>query len=131
MLSRRAARRKSAVRRGVAGPGNGHPYSWAAIFNGYEPKAMASCPFSVIPEYLSRQRFPESAIQGAAVTHVWAQQRESAEHVAAAARVPRVVSDYRDMIGEVDGVLLARDDAERHYEMAAPFLDTGLPVYID
>ncbi len=26
-------------------PGNGHPYSWAAIFNGYNKEKMAKCPF--------------------------------------------------------------------------------------
>src|SRR5438105_135278 len=35
------------------------------------------------------------------------------------------------MVGSVDGVLLARDDAENHLRFAAPFLDAGLPVYID
>ena len=24
--------------------GNGHPYSWSAIFNGYDPEDMASAP---------------------------------------------------------------------------------------
>jgi predicted dehydrogenase len=28
-------------------------------------------------------------------------------------------------------VLLARDDAETHYEFAAPFLKAGVPIYID
>ena len=36
-------------------PGNGHPYSWSAIINGYSPQAMARCPYPVIPEYLGRQ----------------------------------------------------------------------------
>ena len=31
---------------------NGHPYSWSAIFNGYDPEEMARCPFPGIPEYL-------------------------------------------------------------------------------
>jgi predicted dehydrogenase len=35
------------------------------------------------------------------------------------------------MLSEVDAVLLARDDAERHAELAGPFLDAGLPIYID
>ena len=29
--------------------GNGHPYSWSAIFNGYDRAAMAGCPFAGIP----------------------------------------------------------------------------------
>ena len=28
--------------------GNGHPYSWSAIFNGYHREAMADCPFAGI-----------------------------------------------------------------------------------
>ena len=30
--------------------GNGHPYSWSAIFNGYDPEEMAECPYATIPE---------------------------------------------------------------------------------
>jgi predicted dehydrogenase len=121
------------IRLGILGlnEGNGHPYSWAAIFNGYEPQAMASCPYPVIPAYLARQTFPDDAIAGARVTHVWAQERAVAEHVAAAARIPHVVDRYEAMIGEVDAILLARDDAENHLEMSRPALDAGLPIYID
>jgi predicted dehydrogenase len=121
------------LRLGVIGlsEGNGHPYSWAAIFNGYDAAAMAACPFPAIPEYLARQKFPDDAIPGARVTHVWAQDRAIAENVAAASLIPCVVDRYESMIGEVDAVLLARDDAENHFEMSVPFLDAGLPVYID
>ena len=31
-------------------PGNGHPYSWSAIVNGFDPAAMAACPYPVIPK---------------------------------------------------------------------------------
>lgn len=111
--------------------GNGHPYSWAAICNGYDPVAMASCPFPAIPGYLGRQVFPAARIAGARVTHVWAQERSIAQHIAAASLIPTVVDSYEAMIGNVDAILLARDDAENHLEMSAPFLDAGLPVYID
>ena len=30
--------------------GNGHPYSWAAIFNAYNPEIMKTCPYPVIFE---------------------------------------------------------------------------------
>ncbi len=35
------------------------------------------------------------------------------------------------MIGTIDALLLARDDAENHFDIAKPFLDAGLPIYID
>lgn len=111
--------------------GNGHPYSWSAIFNGYDPVAMEDCGFPVIPRYLEQQQFPKDAIAEAQVTHVWAQDKGIASHIAKAALIDNVVDHYTDMIGKVDGVLLARDDAETHYEFAAPFLNAGIPIYID
>ncbi|MCB9231349.1 MAG: Gfo/Idh/MocA family oxidoreductase [Bacteroidia bacterium] len=124
---------RDTLRLGVIGmsDGNGHPYSWSAIFNGYDKGPMSECPFPVIPDYLSRQSFPQDAIPGANVTHVWTQSRDISHHIAAAARIPHVVDHLTDMIGEVDAVLLARDDGERHVEMALPFLDAGVPLYID
>ena len=121
------------LRFGVIGmsEGNGHPYSWSAIFNGYEPEAMRACPFPAIPDYLARQRFPEDAIPDARVTMVWTEDRREAEHIARASRISEVASDFRDFIGRVDGVLLARDDAVNHPRFAVPFLEAGLPVYID
>lgn len=121
------------LRLGVIGmsEGNGHPYSWSAIFNGYEPAAMQSCPFPAIPEYLAKRRFPEDAIAGARVTHVWTQDEAVSRHIAVASRIPQVVREAEAMIGEVDAVLLARDDAENHLRFGAAFLDAGLPVYID
>jgi predicted dehydrogenase len=112
-------------------PGNGHPYSWSAIFNGYDPAAMEDCGFPVIPRYLEQQKFPQDAITDAKVTHVWAQDITIASHIAKASLIDNVVDHYSDMVGNVDGVLLARDDADMHYEFAIPFLEAGIPVYVD
>ena len=92
---------------------------------------MEHCGFSVIPRYLETQQFPKDAIAEAKVTHVWAQDKGIASHIAKAALIEHVVDRYTDMIGQVDGVLLARDDAETHYEFSAPFLKAGIPIYID
>ncbi|UJR80417.1 Gfo/Idh/MocA family oxidoreductase [Sandaracinus amylolyticus] len=122
------------LRLGILGlsEGNGHPYSWSAIFNGYDAKHMASCPFPAIPAYLRLRRFPEESLGALArVTHVWAQERAIAEDVARASRIARVVDRPELMVGEVDAVLLARDDAAQHASLARPFLEAGLPVYVD
>jgi len=121
------------LRLGIIGlsEGNGHPYSWSAIFNGFDPQEMSRCPFPAIPDYLTRQNFPDDAIAGARVTHVWTQDRAISEHISRASLVRNVVDRCEDMIGRVDAILLARDDAENHYAMSAPFIDAGLPIYID
>lgn len=121
------------LRLGVLGmsEGNGHPYSWAAIFNGFDVGEMARCPFPAIPDYLGRQHYPEDFLQSARVTHVWTQDRAISAHIAAASRVETVVDTPEAMIGRVDAVLLARDDAQNHLRFAEPFLRAGLPIYID
>lgn len=121
------------LRLGVIGlsPGNGHPYSWSAIFNGYNLQAMEECGFPVIPRYLEKQNFPEDGIQSAKVTHIWTQDLMLSQKVAQASLIPHVVNHYTDLIGQVDAVLLARDDAEKHLQYASPFLQAGLPIYID
>ncbi|MBK8190281.1 MAG: Gfo/Idh/MocA family oxidoreductase [Vampirovibrionales bacterium] len=111
--------------------GNGHPYSWSAIFNGYDPVAMAQCPFPVIPAYLAQQRFPDDAIEGARVHAIWTQDRALSRHISQAAYIPHVCEQMEDMLPYIDAVLLARDDAECHEAMARPFLEKGLPIYID
>lgn len=121
------------LRLGVIGlsPGNGHPYSWSAIFNGYDSKAMEECGFPVIPRYLEKQKFPEDGITAGKVTHIWTQDPLLSKKVAQASLIPFVVNRYTDLIGQVDAVLLARDDAENHLEYASPFLQAGVPIYID
>ena len=111
--------------------GNGHPYSWAAIINGYDREAMASCLFPVIPQYLGERSAEDFGIGEATVTHIWTQDRQISEHIARAARIESVVERLEDMIPEIDALLLARDDGENHLAMAAPFLDKGVPVFID
>lgn len=121
------------LRLGVIGmsEGNGHPYSWSAIINGYDREAMASCPFPAIPDYLGRQAYPEDFIKGARVTHVWTQDPAISAHVSKAARVDHIARAREDMIGQVDAILMARDDYQNHERFSAPFLKAGLPVYID
>ena len=121
------------LRLGLIGmsPGNGHPYSWSAICNGYDPFLMEDCGFPVIPRYLEKQKYPDDFIDEATVTHVWTQDKNLSEHIAKASKIECVVKNFEDLIGSVDAVLLARDDAENHVYFAKPFLEAGVPIYID
>ena len=111
--------------------GNGHPYSWSAIVNGkYNEKEMANCGYAGIPVYLNANR-DTLGIEGAKVTHIWAQERKISEHIAKACLIDTVVDKLEDMIGKVDAVMLTRDDPENHVAMAKPFLDADVPLFID
>tara|TARA_B110000211_G_C13934450_1_gene488668 strand:- start:86 stop:973 length:888 start_codon:yes stop_codon:yes gene_type:complete len=112
--------------------GNGHPYSWAAIFNGFDKAEMAKCPFPVIPEYLSNEIFPDNFLMNLAeVTHIWTQDINMSKKIAAASKIDHVVNNIEDLSNCVDAILLARDDAENHIQMAMPFIKAGLPIFID
>ncbi|MCX6955079.1 MAG: Gfo/Idh/MocA family oxidoreductase [Verrucomicrobia bacterium] len=112
-------------------PGNGHPYSWSAIVNGFDPVAMARCPYPVIPVYLGARPAGSVGIPGARVTHLWTDNPAEAPDVAAAALIPRVVARPEDVIGEVDAVVIATDDGLDHVRRARPFIEAGLPVFVD
>ena len=111
--------------------GNGHPYSWSAIFNGYNPEAMAGCPYAGIPDYLNKQPKPTLGIPGATVTHVWTDDPKDAVHVAACSLVPNVVKRPEEVIGQVDAVIVATDKGHEHVARCRPFIEAGLPVFVD
>ncbi len=123
-----------AIRLGVIGmtEGNGHPYSWSAIINGYDRERMTKeCPFAGIPVYLNAKPSEAFGIDGVRVTHVCCNDRKDAEHVAALSLVPHVVDAPQAMIGEVDAVLIATDIGGEHVERARSFVEAGIPVFID
>jgi predicted dehydrogenase len=112
-------------------PGNGHPYSWSAIINGYNPEAMAACPYPTIPKYLGQQPLESVRIEGVRVTHIWTDNADEAAAVAGASKIENVVRNPEDVIGEVDAVVIATDDGNDHVRRAAPFIKAGLPVLVD
>lgn len=112
--------------------GNGHPYSWSAIINGrYDAQVMADCGYPVIPKYLGAEPPENLGIPGAKVTHVWCDDPADAMKVAKAAFIPHVVECPEDVIGEVDAVIVPTDRGWEHVDRARPFIEAGLPVFID
>lgn len=111
--------------------GNAHPYSWSAICNGYSVPHMNNCGFPSIPEYLSSEIWPKAKIHGVSVSHIWTQDKTLSEHIAKTCYIPNIVDNPIEMIGKIDALLLARDDSENHYKFAKPFLESGIPIYID
>lgn len=111
--------------------GNGHPYSWSAIFNGYNPEEMAKCPFAGIPLYLNKEPKETLQIKGAKVTHIWTDNPEDAVHVSKASLIPNVVEKPEDIIGKVDAVIIATDKGHEHVQRCRPFIEAGLPIFVD
>ncbi|MBI3880098.1 MAG: Gfo/Idh/MocA family oxidoreductase [Verrucomicrobia bacterium] len=111
--------------------GNGHPYSWSAIVNGYDPVEMVKCPYAGIPKYLGGQPLESVRIPGARVTHIWTDDPADAPKVARASKIEHVVARPEDVIGQVDAAIIATDDGDEHVRRARPFIEAGLPVFVD
>src|SRR4051812_2047357 len=112
-------------------PGNGHPFSWSAIINGYDPVALASCPYPAIINYMSAHPVASVGVPGAKVTHLWTDNPAEAPAVSATSLIPHIVAKPEDVIGHVDAVFIATDDGFDHVGRAQPFIDTGLAVFVD
>ena len=111
--------------------GNGHPYSWSAIFNGYDEEEMAQCPYATIPEYLGKQPKETLGIQGARVTHIWTDDPADADKVSRSSLIPNAVASPEQVVGEVDAVVIATDKGHEHVERCRPFVEAGLPMFVD
>src|ERR1700733_13231002 len=111
--------------------GNGHPFSYGSIINGYNPEALAASGWPGIYEYVRRRHASEFGLGNWKITHAWTQDPEITKRLCAACRIPHEVVDYREFLGKVDAVIIARDDYKAHAQMAMPFLEAGLPVFVD
>ncbi|MBD1432913.1 Gfo/Idh/MocA family oxidoreductase [Sphingobacterium sp. DN00404] len=121
------------IRLGVLGmsEGNAHPYSWSAIINGcFDGQEIARVGYPAVAAYLEANK-DTLGIPEAMVTHVWCQEREIAESIACSSGIAEVVDNMVDMIGKIDAVILGRDDPENHVAMSTPFVEAGVPIFID
>ncbi|WP_316814380.1 Gfo/Idh/MocA family protein [Pedobacter heparinus] len=121
------------IKIGIIGmsPGNAHPSSWSAIINGtYNGKVVQELGFPAVADYLYANQ-ATLGLSGARVTHILTQDKALSQQIARSAGIECIVENPGQMIAAVDAVILARDDAENHREMAAPFIDAGIPLFID
>jgi predicted dehydrogenase len=72
-------------------------------------------------------------IDNARISHIWGGDPERVDALAAKHDIATTVADPRDMIGSVDAALIVDDTGlgARHAELARPFIEAGLPVYVD
>ena len=111
--------------------GNGHPFSFSAIINGYSEKDFLTSGWPVINSYLKQREAEEFGFPGVQVTHAWTQNKDITKRLVRACNIPNPVEKLEDMIGEIDAVIIARDDWKSHHKLAKPFLELGIPVFID
>jgi predicted dehydrogenase len=121
------------IRTGVIGvsEGNGHPFSFSAILNGFDEARFSKAGWPVIQAYLRQQPASRFGIDDVRVTHAWTQDEATTKRLCEACAINQACEDPAQMLGAVDAVILARDDWNCHAALAMPFLSAGIPVFID
>jgi predicted dehydrogenase len=121
------------LRLGIIGfsEGNGHPFSFGAIVNGYDDALFAKVGWDGIHTYLRARKADEFGVGDVRVTRCWMPDADMAQALASACRIDAVCETPEEMIGAVDAVMILRDDADSHWRLAAPFLKAGVPVFVD
>jgi predicted dehydrogenase len=101
------------IRLGLVGVNTSHADAFSRIFNGDESKA--------------------GTIDGASIGAIWGSDPDRVTELANRHRIERVVGDPSDLLGQVDGVLVVddTDGGAHHAALARPFIEAGLPVFID
>lgn len=65
------------------------------------------------------------------VPMIWGENSKFAATAAQRGSIPTIVKDWRDMLGQVDGVMIDHRHPHPHYEVAKFFIEAGVPTFID
>ncbi len=66
-----------------------------------------------------------------AVTHIYGTDQEKTKEVAEKGKIETIVSSPEEMVGRVDGVACVWRHGSKHCEYVMPFLNAGVPVFVD
>lgn len=111
--------------------GNAHPYSWSAIINGrFSREEINYAGFPAVADYLEANQ-DTLGIAAGQVTHIYCDDFRVANSIARSAGIENIVQRIEDMMGQVDAIILGRDDPENHFSMAKPLLEAKIPIFID
>jgi predicted dehydrogenase len=139
------------LRIGVVGADINHALQYASVIS---PPEGATKPMMDVPPLDSRfedrvatlrspvVREPESrytlediredpAFRGVKVTCWWGEDRSAAEDMAQQLGVQRVYGTPEQMVPQVDAAMVCSYDANDHHRLAMPFLEAGIPTFVD
>lgn len=112
------------IRLGILSVESSHAEAYPSLFNGFTDQWRES--------YSSHGDSPET-IPGARVVAFWAAQgaEERARALMKDFDIPFLAPTPEDMLGKVDAVLVLSRSGAIHLPLARPFLQAGLPTFVD
>jgi len=106
----------------IGGASAYHCRVFASLMNEYDRAGYSEAKF---PHY------GREPLGGITVQAIWDPDPDEARRVAKLANIPEVLPEASDAIGRVDGVMLCDDITMQHQKRARPFLEAGVPTFID
>jgi hypothetical protein len=112
--------------------GNGHMFSFSALFNGYKESELEKCPFPAIAGYLPKYETPVPALSKIGrVTDIWMPELQYANQIARFATIQNVHEEVSSLIERVDAILLTNDEPLGRENVLDLCIKSGKPVFID
>jgi virulence factor len=101
------------IRFGLLGVNTSHADAFSRIFNGTTTES------------------PQ--VEGGTITAIWGNEQDRVDELAVTHSIANKVSEPAELHGQVDAVLVVDDTGggATHAELARPFLEAGLPVFVD
>ena len=121
------------IKLGIIGfsKGNGHPYSFSAIFNGYNDHYFKKVKYKKIYNYLKIQKKKNFIGNIAKVTYAWSSNYKETILLSKACKIKYPIKNYKSMIGKVNGVIIAKDNWTDNKKIAEFFLKKKVPIFLD
>jgi hypothetical protein len=110
--------------------GNGHPFSYSAIVNGYSPEGLVASGWPGIYEYVRRRHASEFGLAGWKITHAWTQDPAVTAKLCAAARITHGVAEYHEFLGKVDATAHTFRSRSPFLKQACPSSSTNRSAWI-
>ncbi|MEA1997322.1 MAG: Gfo/Idh/MocA family oxidoreductase [Gemmatimonadota bacterium] len=95
------------VRVGIIGAENSHSRAFGKMFN-------------------IEKKFP-----GVEVVAIWGETDEFAKHSAGVGGIKKIVKEQSELLGMVDAVIIDHRHAKYHVQAAVPFIEAGIPTFVD
>ncbi len=70
-------------------------------------------------------------VEDVQVTHIYGTDPERTQEVATEGKIPNIVANAEEMLGQVDGVLCVWRHGGKHLPDTLPFLEAGIPAFVD
>lgn len=73
----------------------------------------------------------EKKIKGFSVDYLWGETEAFAKDTAQEGKIPNIVNKPKDMLGNVDAVLVDHRHPKYHLDAVRPFVEKGIPAFVD